>query len=374
MLDIKFFETYYVGFQKERFKNSETSRILGFATPDNGDSASKKRKETVDNWSDRNVPRQTFKNEPMHGFKIIDTVRRYSTDNKKFRIEDPRGFELEIDAGNLFDIITKHTIVQGTIMEPMLWGRQGPNNYLISSNSEEYKFHISGAKVNSLEAGMWFLNKAGNILYRFEGRLAYNLLGASVSSVDKDEEKYRYNYLSQRNRSDYSGVTTTVTTIVKRKQDKPVFVYTSYILDENGETVKNVPWNRKHLSPIQKADIIIRKSELKGLIPITVDQVKCDFAKGFILPLGVKLKEIDFGYGNNEPDDLPRTNYSVEMNLTAGNQTVPVLFKTKAESMEAQYTHEELLNYFKPMEYNSYRYGHSQNKLGTIKYQHQDIK
>jgi hypothetical protein len=58
-------------------------------------------------------------------------VSRYSTSNKFFRVEDPRGFELEIDVNNLLDLIEHHTIVQGTIMEPLVWARYGGNSELL---------------------------------------------------------------------------------------------------------------------------------------------------------------------------------------------------------------------------------------------------
>lgn len=375
MRDMKFHEKYYVGFQKNRYSRDETFRMLGFATPNTGDSAFKKRKETVDRWAEKDLAPMDLDNKPTHGFKIVDTASRYSTSNKFFRIEDPRGFELEIDVKNILDLIEHHTIVQGTIMEPLVWARYGSNNYLVSSNSEEYKHYKNGPVRVGLNAGDWFMNKAGNVLYRFEGRLAYNLVGAQVWRKDPEERRYYYTSWNRQTRTDYSTVTTKVKTIVNRKQDKPAFVYTEYHLDENGVTRMSRPYYRPEVPEIQKAKIVIRKTEIKDLMPINEDQVKCEFAKSFVVPLGEMLREVDYTHHHRDTDEIiERTNYTVDMNMSCGEQTVPVLFKTKAESMAKTYDAAELLNYFKPLDYNN-RYYYSERAPGyhgTITYVHED--
>lgn len=373
MRDIKFHDKYYVGFQKGRYDRAETFRMLGFATPNTGDYAFKKRKATVDGWAEKDLTPMDLENKPTHGFKIVDTVSRYSTSNKFFRVEDPRGFELEIDVNNLLDLIEHHTIVQGTIMEPLVWSRFGGNNYLISSNSEEYKHYKNGPIRVGLTAGDWFMNKAGNVLYRFEGRLAYNLVGAQVHRVDPDDRNYYYSY-NRQPRTDFSRVTTKVKTIVNRKQDKPAFVYTEYHLDENGVT-QSRHCHYRDVPEIQKARITIRKTEIKDLMPINADQVKCDFAKSFVVPLGEKLREVDYTYHHRDTNEvLNRTNYTVDMNMSCGEQTVPVLFKTKAESMAKTYDATELLNYFNPLEYRRSYYSSAQTPgyHGTVTYVHED--
>lgn len=374
MRDIKFFDKYYVGFQKQRYSGAEAFRMLGFATPNTGDYNFRKRKETVDSWSEKELTPMDLDNTPTHGFKIVDTVSRYSTSNKFFRVEDPRGFELEIDVNNLLDLIENHTIVNGTIMEPLVWGRYGQGNYLVSSNSEEYKHYKNGPVRVGLNAGDWFTNKAGNVLYRFEGRLAYNLVGAQVWRKDPDERNYYYTW-NRPARTDFSRVTTKVKTIVNRKQDKPAYVYTEYSLDENGVTRMNRCFYRPESPDIQKAKIAIRKTEIKDLIPINESDVKCDFAKSFVVPLGEMLREIDYTHRHRNTDEvLDRTNYTIEMNMSCGEQTVPVLFKTKADSMAKTYDETELLNYFKPLEYcNHYYYtNRTPGYYGTITYVHED--
>lgn len=378
MRDIKFHDEYYVGFQKNRYSTAETFRMLGFATPNTGDYAFKKRKATVDGWAEKELAPMDLDNKPTHGFKIVDTVSRYSTSNKFFRVEDPRGFELEIDVNNLLDLIEHHTIVQGAIMEPLVWARYGGNNYLISSNSEEYKHYKNGPVRVGLNAGDWFMNKAGNVLYRFEGRLAYNLVGAEVHRVDRDDRRYSYGWPSynrtdRTERTDFSGVNTKVKTIINRKQDKPAHVYTEYHLDENGVTRMSKCYYRD-VPDIQKAKIVIRKTEIKDLMPIDVSTVKCDFAKSFVVPLGELLREVDYEHKHRDNDEvLDRTNYTIDMNMSTARQTVPVLFKTKAESMAKTYDSTELLNYFKPLDYQNYYYStRHAHYHGTVTYVHED--
>jgi hypothetical protein len=373
--DIKFPEKYYVGFQKQRYSREENFRMLGFATPNTGDYAFKKRKASVDGWSEKDLTPLNMENKPTHGFKIVDAVSRYSTSNKKFRVEDPRGFELEIDVYNLLEIIEKHTIVQGAIMEQMIWGRFNGDNYLVSGNSAEYKHHVSGAKVGALTAGIWMKNKAGNVLYRFEGRMAYNLVASHVYRKDPNEYTYRYAWsYDHKPRTNYSNVTTKIKTIVNRKQDKPAFVYSEFHLDENGVTRAEKNWYREDIPARQKATITIRKTEIKDLLPVDESEVKCAFAKAFTIPLGEMLREVAYENKHRNTDEiLNETNYSVSMNMSAGEQTVPVLFKTKAESMDKTYDAQALLEFFKPLEYRKY-YSTERHAdwHGTITYVHED--
>lgn len=371
MKNMKFYDKYYVGFQKNRYKNNEAFRILGFATYVAADKAFEKRKETVDRWRDKEIQPITFDNVPMSGFKICDVVSRHHNDNKKFRIEDPRGFELEIDVYNLMDIINKHTIVNGTIVEPMLWGREDTNNYLISSNSEEYKYHKSEKKIGALAPGMLFKSKSGNVIYRYEGKFAYNLIGYSIGySIDrKDQHNNHYHD---------SGLTatTTVSTVHSNKQDKPVFVYSEFLVDENGKT-NYTKEHRLDVDPIQIANIVIRKSEIKDLIQI--EKTECEFINNFKIQLNIPLSPVVYQYDSKIGDPLvDRTNYDVQSNMSISQNTVPILFANKKESLEVSFTQEEILKIFdaKITYYLNYynRYGEKyKNYYGTISYKHFNI-
>lgn len=59
-------------------------------------------------------------NEPLSGFKIINTVAR-DRGNKLFKVLDPRGVEFEITVASLFEIIQKGDISCGVICSPCMW-------------------------------------------------------------------------------------------------------------------------------------------------------------------------------------------------------------------------------------------------------------
>ena len=185
-------KTQYVGINLHR--SSDESLPLGFLTPGGTNAGAKKRKSTVDQWcgkdstrqhhigvndwdqfqidhpdaeliSDRSDPEKygsylskVYKtaniadvdyrildevpNEPRAGFRITRMISRggsWSGSNKVVRIEDPRGFELEISVDNLVKAMSTTTFTDGVCQEECVWGRDGANNVLLPVNSEPYK-------------------------------------------------------------------------------------------------------------------------------------------------------------------------------------------------------------------------------------------
>lgn len=61
-----------------------------------------------------------WENEPLEGFKIIDTVNRYRG-NKLFKVMDPRGVIFEVTVKSLFAIISEGTIEMGIIKNACVW-------------------------------------------------------------------------------------------------------------------------------------------------------------------------------------------------------------------------------------------------------------
>lgn len=150
---IKFPDKHYVGYQKRT-----NDILLGFMTPYGTDSSAKKRMETVDSWSKSNlsrydyesktyieldhIPTQVLDNTPHSGFYVGHSVNHSSSWNScrdKWRIEDPRGFELEITSGNLEEILRNCTIINGKIQEECIWARLGANNILVPTNTKLYE-------------------------------------------------------------------------------------------------------------------------------------------------------------------------------------------------------------------------------------------
>ncbi len=62
-----------------------------------------------------------LKNEAIDGFEIYECNTRYSTNNKVYRVKDPRGFVTEISAQSLLGIILDGEIKEGKILNKCKW-------------------------------------------------------------------------------------------------------------------------------------------------------------------------------------------------------------------------------------------------------------
>lgn len=146
---------HYIGIKKSRVDDKGIP--LAFMTPEGTNSAAKKRKVSVDHWTkgmiwnpktQKNEPGKyelkTIANIPQTGFEITDVVSRYSTSNKLWRINDPRGFQLEVSSSSLLYILMNSKLENGKFTESMVWGRNGPDNVLIPIDSEKYKKYANG--------------------------------------------------------------------------------------------------------------------------------------------------------------------------------------------------------------------------------------
>lgn len=159
---IHFPKQLYVGRKAEH-----DGDILGFATPDGTDAAAIKRKETVDSWSgknqdyyyaknpelDKRLPAIQIENTPVTGFKFDHSVTRYETSNKWFRINDPRGFQLEITAHNLSQLLQTQDVLKGEFQGEYLWGRIGAINHLVHVSDERYIKFLNPEVRKKLEIG-----------------------------------------------------------------------------------------------------------------------------------------------------------------------------------------------------------------------------
>ena len=183
-------DLHYIGIKGVGTYN-DGSMPLGFLTPGGTNAAAKKRISTVDSWVGANggrhehiapdeseqfvkdnpsakflrdhsdyernphiaylIPNEEGKhykildnvpNEPQLGFRITKMVSRsgsWNGGNKLVRIEDPRGFELEISVDNLVKIMSMTTFIDGVCQTECLWGREGSSNILLPVNSEPYE-------------------------------------------------------------------------------------------------------------------------------------------------------------------------------------------------------------------------------------------
>lgn len=157
---------HYVGM----IKRENQKLPLGFITPHGEDSAAKKRMSTVDEWVSSNnrwnkqksMPTMVIENKPLSGFKITSDIRTTSYGGlDKWRIEDPRGFELEITSANLARLMNVGMIDRGEINDRCVWARIGANNVLLSTSTDEYKKAIANTEVANMTAD-WKDAKIGN--------------------------------------------------------------------------------------------------------------------------------------------------------------------------------------------------------------------
>ena len=178
MADATIAEKLYVTVQYRGDANN-TDGLLGFASPYTKDSAFEKRKSTQDSWAyggatvtiddednctvtgggtrggygggvkwDASMlfiagcyPR-VIPNDPVAGFEIAKSVRRSGwngSGNVKWRITDPRGFDLEISSENFARVLACSTLVNGVIQGNCVWGRIGKDNVLLPEASEPYQ-------------------------------------------------------------------------------------------------------------------------------------------------------------------------------------------------------------------------------------------
>lgn len=309
MLDVKFFPKYYTGLQKGRYQSTDEQRLLGFATPMEDNAAGRKRIETVDGWRDSSVEPIIFDNTPTFGFEIADVVRRYETSNKLYRIVDPRGFELEISAENLFSVIMTTTIVCGKIMEPMVWGRLNGANYLISGNSQEYKRYVSPKKETpALAPGQYFVHPASpNLLYRYEGKFHAVSISAETHTYDPANRRSWYgDQYKPKHPKQVGHLSTWLRYDVNTESKTPYMIYTEFRLNDKGE--------------INAAKVHLRKGPLKDLdyIGETHDS---PFVNQFKLPVDsdVDLLSFKHSYGASKIDGLYGSYYDSVVDFTTSS-------------------------------------------------------
>lgn len=77
-------------------------------------------------------------NTPVAGFNIGSSVSRWSTENKVFRVTDPRGFTVEVPTDNIATLLHLTDVHKGVIQQECIWARDGNSHVLLPVNSEPY--------------------------------------------------------------------------------------------------------------------------------------------------------------------------------------------------------------------------------------------
>jgi hypothetical protein len=121
-------------------------------------------------------------NTPVTDVYIGSSVSRWSTSNKLFRVQDPRGFTVEVPTDNIATLLHLTTVVNGVINEPCVWGREGSNHILLPINSEPYLETLD--KMDTLANKLIKLSdiKVGDVVKFFENDTEYTYLGKAKTT------------------------------------------------------------------------------------------------------------------------------------------------------------------------------------------------
>lgn len=256
-LNLNIFDEIYVQTQG-RVPFDIKNPPLAFATQTG--TGFEKRKQTVDTWSgptyrhvaklDENgkrvmrkdypdIPEQVridvpmtpgvyLKNLPQSGFTFEKSVSRWSTSNKWFTINDPRGFQLQIAADNLGDILINAGVLNGELQGEYVWARNGSTIFLCRTNHSAYKDFVSpkvtrtnlipgdivlmGQDVTEYEfLGTYYTTRLGN-----ERRYVHTETGRIMPDGWRDPSYWNY-----RSNSSYKNSAVTFSA----QDPKPVFVF-----------------------------------------------------------------------------------------------------------------------------------------------------
>lgn len=143
---------WYAGF------NSRTGEAtpLAFLTPNGDDKAALKRKGTVDAWRSKTIPPRVLKSTPLIGYKIDSIAYRYSSFGggmDKWRITDPRGFQLEVTSDNILYLMSCANINNLEIDETCVWVRKGTSSLaLLPVSSQLYRDLVAETAKKAEEA------------------------------------------------------------------------------------------------------------------------------------------------------------------------------------------------------------------------------
>lgn len=190
---LKIFSQLYVGIKPTYGTNPGSP--LGFATPYEDNAAGRKRQETVKNWvghyeyewvDGKQIKKEytpnlkIVDNVPLEGFKITDDVKRiyWGGGNVVWRVEDPRGWELEIQSNNLMALIQSLGIQAGGVINgKCIWAREGAQNILIAESSQEYRDAIKAAETVKKPKQLQLKDRVVGATYRLATGEAATYLG-----------------------------------------------------------------------------------------------------------------------------------------------------------------------------------------------------
>ena len=212
--NLLFPEKLYVGTKEGKPFNTEAPP-LAFATSADAPGFDK-RKSTVDTWmgsrfyyevvkdadgnfvrDDRGYTKQvrlerttwqdpvTIDNVPLTGFSFEKSVSRWTTSNKWFTINDPRGFSLQISAENLGDIILNNGVIDGDLQGEYIWARHKSNIFLCRTTHSSYTRQDKLIQRTDL--------KLGDVILMGQDKTEWEFLGTYYTTRYGTETRYVVN-------------------------------------------------------------------------------------------------------------------------------------------------------------------------------------
>lgn len=153
-------------------------------------------------------------NLPTTGFYVGCSVSRWSTSNKLFRVQDPRGFTVEIPTDNLATLLHHTTVVKGVVQDLCVWGREGNNHILLPINSEPYLITLD--QMDTLENKLISVKdlKVGDWVKMFNDDIEYYFAGKMKGTWSLRGERRNYHYTG------YGKSTDTYSSSIEVKDDK----------------------------------------------------------------------------------------------------------------------------------------------------------
>lgn len=192
----------------ENLGNSNLAYLtyLEYTKDGNLSSQTKKRLETGYNWAVSGCGYtdnpydygMSIDNEPITGFYIGDSVSRWTTQNKLFRVIDPRGFTIEVSTGNIATMLHYTTVINGYIQEPCVYCYDCGQHFVLPINSELYQDIIQ--EIANYESAKQEVIKAkdlviGKMYQMLSGDLGYYLgrfnIDLEISSYSRPSSYWR---------------------------------------------------------------------------------------------------------------------------------------------------------------------------------------
>ena len=231
-----------VGDEWEYEKDVDGKRIVESVTP------AKEGKEVV------------VENTPTQGFYIGDSVSRWSTDNKLFRVKDPRGFTVEVPTGNIATLLHHTTVVNGVVQEECVWGREGNSHILLPVNSEPYMLTLD--QMDTLENKLIPLKqlKVGDWVKFFDDEIEYYYAGKVRGTWNLQGQRHASSYYSYRQNREK-----TYSQIVETKDDK----WTDLFLYKYSWSKEGSKWYNR--SPSKPKIVQVIKNEKMEVTVDTID-------------------------------------------------------------------------------------------------------